>query len=71
MPYGGKAIVMDGPFEVLEGMVHPKAVVVVEFETMEQARRWYASAEYTRTIPMRQRSANSSVVLVEGLPART
>jgi len=38
---------------------------------MEQARRWCASAEYIRTIPMRQRSANSSVVLVEGLPART
>lgn len=37
---------------------------------MEQAPRWYASPEYARTIPMRQRSADSSVILVEGLPAR-
>jgi uncharacterized protein (DUF1330 family) len=29
VPYGGKAIVVGGPFEVIEGMVHPKAVVVV------------------------------------------
>jgi len=39
-PYGGKPIVVDGAFEVLEGMVQPRSVVVVEFESMEQARRW-------------------------------
>jgi uncharacterized protein (DUF1330 family) len=38
-PYGGKPIVVDGPFEVLEGMVQPRSVVVVEFESIEQARR--------------------------------
>jgi len=66
-PYGGRPIVVDGPFEVLEGMVQPKSVVVVEFETMEQARRWYASPEYARTIPMRQRAANASLILVDGV----
>jgi uncharacterized protein (DUF1330 family) len=67
-PYGGKPIVVDGAFEVLEGMVQPRSVVVVEFESMEQARRWYASPEYSKTIPMRQQAANSSLILVEGRP---
>ena len=65
-PYGGKPIVVDGAFEVLEGMIQPRSVVVVEFESMEQARRWYASPEYAKTIPMRQQAANASLILVEG-----
>ncbi len=70
-PYGGKAIVVDGQFEVLEGMVQPRSIVVVEFESLEQARRWYASPEYARSIPLRQRAANASVILVAGLPRAT
>jgi uncharacterized protein (DUF1330 family) len=62
--------VVDGQFEVLEGMVEPKSVVVIEFESMEQARRWSASPEYAKTVPMRQRAANASLVLVEGLPRK-
>ncbi|HUP34414.1 MAG TPA: DUF1330 domain-containing protein [Candidatus Limnocylindria bacterium] len=69
-PHGGKPIVVDGQLEVLEGMTRPRSIVIVEFESIEQARRWYASPEYARTIPMRQRAANASLVLVEGLPAR-
>ena len=65
-PYGGKPIVVDGAFEVLEGMIQPRSVVVVEFESMEQARRWYASPEYAKTIPVRQQAANASLILVEG-----
>ena len=57
-------------FEVLEGMVEPKSVVVIEFESMEQARRWYASPEYAKTIPMRRSAANASLVLVEGVPRK-
>lgn len=65
-PYGGKPIVVDGRFEVLEGMIHPKSVVVVEFDSLEEAKRWYA-AEYAKTIALRQQSAESSLILVEGL----
>ena len=60
-------VVVDGTFEVLEGMVQPKSVVTIEFETMEQARKWYASPEYAQTIPLRQRCANTSLILVEGV----
>lgn len=68
-PFGAKPIVVDGRFEVLEGMVTPRSVVVVQFDDVETARRWYASPEYAKTVPMRQRAAESSLILVEGLTA--
>lgn len=68
-PYGGKPLVVDGQLQILEGMVHPKSVVVIEFESFEQAQRWYG-AEYAKTIPMRQRAAESCLFLVDGLPAK-
>ena len=64
-PYGGKPIVVDGRFEVLEGMVRPRSIVVIEFESYERAQQWYA-AEYAKTIPMRQQAAESSLILVDG-----
>ena len=66
-PYGGKPIVVDGRFEVLEGMINPRSIVVVQFENYEDAKRWYA-AEYAATIPLRNQSANSSLILVDGYP---
>jgi len=68
-PFGGKPLVVGGRFEVLEGMVRPKSVVVVEFENLETAKRWYASPEYARAIPLRQQAAESSLILVDGLAA--
>jgi uncharacterized protein (DUF1330 family) len=65
--YGGTPVVVDGALEVLEGIVQPRSVVVVKFESMEQARRWYTSPEYTKAISMRQQAASSSLILVEGV----
>ena len=67
--FGGKPIVADGRFRVLEGMIHPKSLVIIEFPSFEDAERWYA-AEYAKTIPLRNQSANSSLILVDGLPQR-
>ncbi len=66
-PYGGTAVVVDGRFEVLEGMVNPKSIVVIQFESVEAAKRWYASPEYAKLIPRRQQAAETSLILVEGL----
>ena len=67
-PYGGKPVVVDGRFEVLEGMVNPKSIVVIQFESVEVAKRWYASPEYAKLIPQRQQAAETSLILVDGLP---
>jgi uncharacterized protein (DUF1330 family) len=59
---------VDGRIEHLEGSWQPKQLVVLEFETMDQARAWYESAAYQQAIPLRQRASTSSLLLVEGLP---
>ena len=64
--YGGKTLVMDNQPETTEGNWHPKRIVMIEFPTVEQARAWYDSPEYTAISDMRFRSANSNVILVKG-----
>ena len=41
--YGGRYIVRGGAVDAVEGGWQPKLFVVVEFPSMEQARRWYRS----------------------------
>ena len=65
--YGGKYIVRGGSVEALEGGWSPKRVVVLEFPSLEQARKWYRSPEYTPLIALRQKGARGKVVLVEGV----
>lgn len=64
--YGGKYVVRGGAVEKLEGAWQPKRVVVLEFASVEQARRWYTSEEYRPAKAMRQKAAITDVVVVEG-----
>ncbi len=64
--HGGKYLVRGGKHEVLEGDWAPSRVVVLEFASVEQAKRWYFSDEYKPAKAIRQRTAVSSVVIVEG-----
>ena len=65
--YGGKYLVRGGQHERLEGTWTPSRLVVIEFASVEQARRWYLSEEYRRAKEVRQRTALSNVVIVEGV----
>ena len=64
-PFQSKAIVHGGMVEVLEGDWEPKTLVMLEFESMEQARQWYKSPAYAKAkdilIPY------SNVILIEGV----
>jgi uncharacterized protein (DUF1330 family) len=63
--YGGRFLVRGGAMEVLEGAWSP-ALVVMEFPTVEQARRWYNSEEYRPALEIRQRAADNELLIVEG-----
>ena len=66
--YGGKFLVRGGHVQTLEeGDWKPKRIVVTEFPSIEQARRWYDSEEYRALKALRLRTARGSVVLVEGV----
>lgn len=67
VPYGGRFIVRGGRTEVLEGAWQPNRIVVMEFDTAERARAWWDSEEYREAKELRQRIANTNMILVEGV----
>ena len=64
--YGGKYVVRGGKIEPKEGGWEPKRVVVLEFPSMEQARKWYDSVEYKPLLAMRSKAASARMIFVEG-----
>jgi uncharacterized protein (DUF1330 family) len=66
--YGGKFLVRGGAVQVKEGSWQPKRLVMLEFASMDQARKWYASPEYAPALALRLKAARSKVLLVEGAP---
>ena len=65
--YGGKFVVRGGACETLEGSWQPKRVVVLEFPTVARAREWWDSAEYSTAKALRQRTAKTQMIVVEGV----
>jgi uncharacterized protein (DUF1330 family) len=65
--YGGKFVVRGGDIEHKEGDWRPKRIVVVEFESVDQARAFYDSPEYAPAKQIRLRTSNGSVLFVEGV----
>ncbi len=64
--YGGRVIVRGGKTEILEGDWLPKRLVILEFPSVEQAKKWWASEEYAEAKALRQRSAKTQMIVVEG-----
>ena len=67
--YGGRFLVRGGATETLEGDRRPGRMVVLEFESMERAREWWASEEYAEPKALRQKSARTRMIAVEGCAA--
>lgn len=66
-PYGGQYLARGGRSERLEGTWDPKRMVVLEFETFERARSWWASEDYRGPKALRQSAAVTNMILVEGV----
>ena len=64
--YGGKFVVRGGACETLEGSWRPQRIVVLEFPSVAQAKRWWASEEYREAKTLRQRTATTQMIVVEG-----
>ena len=65
--YGGKFIVLGGAVEKVEGDWEPKRLVILEFESVQRAREWYHSQEYSGPIKLRHQSACTNLIFVEGV----
>ena len=68
-PYDGRFLVRGGQTEVIEGDWLPSRIVVLEFPSLERAREWIDSPEYSAIKGIRQRTAVTNMILVEGAPA--
>ncbi len=64
--FGGRYLVRGGEVHALEGDLGLKRLVVLEFPSLEIARRFYDSEEYAPLLRLRAESTASAVVLVEG-----
>jgi uncharacterized protein (DUF1330 family) len=64
--YGGRFIVRGGKAETLEGEWSPKRIVVVEFPSLEKAKAWWSSPEYEDAKALRQATAKTEMIVVEG-----
>jgi uncharacterized protein (DUF1330 family) len=67
-PYSGRYIVRAGQMDRLEGNPPSHRLIIIEFDSLAQARAWYNSPEYARIRPFRQRSGHTNAYIVEGLP---
>ena len=64
--YGGTYVARGGRAETLEGDWIPKRVVILEFDSLERAKEWWSSEEYSAPKKLRQRSSNTRMIVVEG-----
>ena len=66
-PYGGRFVVRGGKVETLEGAWSPERFVIIEFPSSAQAKAWWNSAEYAPAKALRQETARTQMILVEGV----
>lgn len=64
--FGGKYRVIGGEQHVLEGDWKATFPVLIEFENVEHARRWYDAPEYRELKEMRLAATRGSMVLIDG-----
>ena len=64
--YGGRFLARGGEVTALEGGWQPRRLVMLEFPSVDQAQAWLNSPEYAPARRLRQRSANSRMVVIEG-----
>jgi len=65
--YGGTYLARGGGTEIFEGDWSPNRLVILQFESIDQARKWLESPEYGQVRPLRHKFAKSKMVVIEGV----
>ena len=64
--YNGRFLVRGGPFEQRNGSEAYDRHVVIEFDSYEDAKACYDSAEYQAAAKIRDEASDGYVVVIEG-----
>jgi uncharacterized protein (DUF1330 family) len=65
--YGARFLARGGHAENLEGDWRPERIVVLEFDSVERAKAWWASEEYREPKALRQSASTTRMIVVEGV----
>jgi uncharacterized protein (DUF1330 family) len=66
-PFGGRFIARGGEVDVLEGSWRPERLVILEFPSVEHARRWWNSPEYAEARALRQATSTGTLLVLAGV----
>jgi uncharacterized protein (DUF1330 family) len=66
-PYGGRFLARGGATEAIEGDWLPGRPVIIEFPSVDAAKRWYGSAEYQAILGIRHEASSARFVLTDGV----
>ncbi len=65
--FGGRYLIAGGRVDVVEGSWRPAFPVLLEFPSMQDARRWYDSEDYRALKELRLRASRGDAVFIEGV----
>jgi uncharacterized protein (DUF1330 family) len=64
--FGGKFIIRGGEVATLEGPQETRRIVVIEFPTVERAKEFFNSEEYSKVKQLREGAATGQFLAIEG-----
>ncbi|HZU49199.1 MAG TPA: DUF1330 domain-containing protein [Mycobacterium sp.] len=66
---GVNILAVDTAPQVVEGNWHGHQTVVLEFDSVDAARKWYESEAYQKAAKLRQAAADCNAVILSGFEA--
>jgi uncharacterized protein (DUF1330 family) len=64
--FGGRFLVRGGEMITLEGPEEARRVMILEFPSMEKAKEFYYSNEYSEAKKLREGTASASFLAIDG-----
>jgi uncharacterized protein (DUF1330 family) len=65
--YEGRFVARGAEIITLEGPEEQRRIVILEFPSLEKARRWYNSDEYQAARKVRAEAAKAEFIAIEGV----
>lgn len=65
--YDGRILARGGEVVSLEGPEENRRIVMIEFSSLERAKEFYYSDEYSSAIELRQGAADFELIAIEGV----
>lgn len=65
--FGGRFVARGGRTEVLEGDWPARRLVIVEFPSVDRAKEWWHSPEYSEAKALRQATSDGTLIVIEGV----